>query len=292
MNQIKKLRFSVIVPVYKQWHLVPQLLRCLAEQTFSQDRFEVILVNNTCPKFSCPSLLPDNTRVLNCDIAGSYASRNQGAKYALGQILAFTDADCLPSSDWLQVLSQTFESEGMKTLVGGRVDMVSTAARPNVWEIFDMIKGIPQEWYVSRGYAATANLAIPKPVFQSVGEFDGRRFSGGDFDFCRRAGEQGHSIVYCSGACVSHPARTTWSAISTKARRIKGGQLLAGSLRNRRRWLIRAFLPPIFSTKRFLGSSQSLLTHRIIATLVLFLLWGSGMMEAVRLILFGGPERE
>lgn len=287
-----KLLFSVIVPVYKQWHLVPQLLRCLADQTFGQEDFEIILVNNTCPEFDSSAILPNNARVLNCDIPGSYASRNEGVKHALGQVLVFTDADCLPSRNWLQVLCKTFEAKSLEMLVAGRVDTVSAAPKPNLWEIFDVINGIPQEWYVSRGYAATANLSVSRQIFQSIGGFDGRRFSGGDADFCRRAFAQGHPLIFCSDAWVAHPARSSWSEISTKARRIKGGQLLAGSLINRCGWLFRAFVPPIFGVKRFLGASQKPLSHRVFATLVLFMVWGIGLMEVMRLLLLGKPERE
>tara|TARA_R110000744_G_scaffold264785_1_gene378996 strand:+ start:478 stop:1347 length:870 start_codon:yes stop_codon:yes gene_type:complete len=289
---MKELRFSVIVPVYRQWHLVPQLLQCLAQQTLGQECFEVILVNDDCPAFNCPAGLPKNTRLIHCDSPGSFASRNYGAKHALGRFLAFTDADCLPCADWLERLSQTFGAQTVTKLVAGRVDTVSTATKPNLWEIFDRINGIPQAWYVSRGYAATANLSVSKQVFESVGEFDGGRFSGGDADFCRRAFAQGHPLTYCACACVVHPARSSWSAISTKARRLKGGQLLAGSPKSRRRWLIRAFIPPMIGAKRFLSASREPISHRFLATLVLFVVWGIGLMEVVRLLLRGRPERE
>ena len=52
-----------------------------------------------------------------------------------------------------------------------------------------------------------------------------RRFSGGDAAFCRRAGAAGHAITLVPDAVVSHPCRTGWDGIATKARRTKGGQI-------------------------------------------------------------------
>ena len=69
-------RFSVLVPVYEQWDLVPKLLACLAAQTFPQDRFEVILADNGSPNFAPPAALPVNVRIVSCPQPGSYAARN------------------------------------------------------------------------------------------------------------------------------------------------------------------------------------------------------------------------
>ena len=177
------------------------------------------------------------------------------------------------------------------TPVAGPVEVVALSARPGAWEIYDMVKGIPQERYIARGYAATANLAVSRRLFYRLGGFDAARFSGGDADFCRRAAAAGHPVVLAKEARVEHPARATWEEIATKARRVKGGQLAAGSPRRRLMWLARTLLPPVTAAWRFLGSSRHPLRYRLVAILVQMRIWAVELAEAARLAAGRPAER-
>lgn len=284
-------RFSVIVPVYEQWSLVPFLLDCLARQALAGEQFEILLVDNGSCNVSLPEHMPSHTRVFRCDTPGSYATRNLGALHARGDMLVFTDADCLPEPDWLAEIDKACRLRDDPVLLAGAIDVVSVSDAPSAWEIYDTVKGIPQERYVTRGYAATANLTVSKVVFDALGGFDSRRFSGGDADFCRRAGQAGYPIVYLADAIVRHPARTTWAEIATKARRVKGGQLAAGSPRRRFLWTIRTLCPPGRAAWNFLRARRYSLAHRLIATGVLGRVWMVEISELFRLASGRTPER-
>lgn len=285
------LRFSVIVPVYRHWELVPKLLGGMREQTFPADRFEVILVDND-PAVPAPPLdLDANMRIVKCETPGSYAARNRGAADARGRWLVFTDADCLPRPDWLEALDRAISRDADHALLAGPVDVVGSSSSPSPAEIYDIVKGIPQERYLGRGYAATANLAVSRPLFDLVGGFDGGRLSGGDADFCRRAGAKGYRIALVDDARVDHPARTDWREVVTKERRVKGGQLRAGPAGRRRLWLVRTLLPPVDIAASFLGRRRHPLRYRLVACGVLTAIWIVGIVEAVRLLAGGTPER-
>lgn len=285
-------RFSVIVPVFDQWALVPNLLSSLRNQTLSKDSFEVILVDNGSPEMKVPVDLEDNVKVMKCGTPGSYAARNHGAAYAKGDWLVFTDADCQPWRDWLRSIDEAcLIFEGTRTLVAGSVEVFSPAAKPNFWEMYDMVRGIPQERYVLGGYAATANLTVPRAVFEELGGFDDGRFSGGDADLCRRARAKGTGIVFLRDARVYHPARATWEEISTKARRVKGGQLSAGSFKQRLSWAFRTLSPPIRGGWRFLTTNSYPLRYRLVAVLVLLRVWLVELRELFRLCAGAPAER-
>jgi glycosyltransferase involved in cell wall biosynthesis len=283
---------TVIVPVYEHWHLIPALLQCLQRQTLGQERFEVLLVDNGSTHFYPPSELPTNTRILHCATPGSYAARNQALQEARGEWLVFTDADCLPGAGWLEALMRKATSlAGSNSVLAGAVHIRASGPQPNIYEMYDLVKGIPQAWYVSRGYAVTANLAVPTELASRLGGFEAKRFSGGDADFVKCAISSGASLHYVPEAVVEHPARDSWSAIATKARRIKGGQLTAGTYGQRALWVIRSFTPPLVAWYRFMLRSRQPKRYRLMASILQARLWGLEALEALRLLLRRQAER-
>jgi GT2 family glycosyltransferase len=284
---------SVIVPVFGDWARLPLLLDALAEQEEGPS-FELILVDNEAvarPGTAdlLQAALRDRSRVLHCPAPGSYAARNAGAAVARGRALVFTDADCRPEPGWLLAVAQAL-AERPETLIAGPV-RVTPERRPNAWAIYDAVRGIPQEVYVRHGYATTANLALPRRVFEALGGFDARRLSGGDAEFCRRAAAAGVSLRLAPGAVVRHPARSEWAQLATKARRVKGGQVAAGPFLRRLTWTLRSLTPPLREILRFLRSDHPW-RWRVIASGVRLLLWAVELGEVVRLLLLGGkPER-
>lgn len=282
--------FSIIVPVYEQWDLVPSLLRAIEQQTLALENIELILVDNGSRRPMDPAVLPPFARMYRCPTPGSYAARNMGVSQSQGRWLVFTDADCVPDRDWLAALQAAGRTE-RSFLLAGPVNIVATSERPNWCEVYDMVRGIPQAHYVKRGYAATANLTVLREVYDALGGFDGRRYSGGDAEFCRRAGVRGFGVRFVEGAAVAHPARDTWEELSTKARRVKGGQLTAGSLKRRTLWHLATCLPPIRESLRLLRNCAFPMHYRLIAVAVQLRLWLVQIAEMLRLLGGRVPER-
>ena len=280
-------RFSVVVPVYRQWDLVPELLAGLAAQVDAPGH-ELVLVDNE-PGAARPSLAHPGLRLVECATPGAYAARNAGTAAASGDWLVFTDADCRPAPGWLAALGAA-AGAAPATLLAGPVRVVTSGSHPGPYAAYDRIRGIPQAHYVRLGYAATANLAVPRAAFDAVGGFDAGRFSGGDAAFCRAARHKGYGIRLVPGAVVDHPGRTTWEAIATKARRVKGGQVTGGSQRQRATWALRTLTPPFRLAIRFLRSDAPWPERRA-AIAVLFRLWGVELAEMMRLLAGGPPER-
>lgn len=291
---------SVIVPVYKQWDVVRGLLDCLEQQRCSGVKFEVLLVNNgqraDVPGDMSSSL---DLTVLHCARPGAYAARNVGVAAAQGELLVFTDADCRPENDWL---SRGVEALEVRDEVGKRPGLVSGRVRivagdpdhPNVFERYDMYTGIPQAYFAGRGYGATANLFVRREVFRGVPGFDPARFSGGDAAFCRQAASSGWRLRYCDKAIVRHPARASWEELAGKARRLKGGQLLHGTVARRAGWVALTLVPPIRFVYRTLLSRQAGVTLRARCALCgirLRLFW-VGVSELMRLGCGGSARRE
>ncbi|MFI2810114.1 glycosyltransferase [Microbulbifer zhoushanensis] len=282
---------SIIIPIFEQWKFVPELLNCLYSQSYPMDKVEVVLVDNGSRGIHVPADLPDGVRILHCETPGAYAARNFGVQHSRGEWLVFTDADCLPSRNWLSEIAKAgvFGRCGNE-FVAGRVDSIDKES-PSVYEIYDMVRGIPQAHYVSRGYAATANLAASRAMINRVGGFNEQLYSGGDADFCRRAGKSGFKIVYVDSAVVRHRTRTSWKEIATKARRVKGGQLTRRTLQHKLWVYFRTIVSPGITAIRLLRNRQFPFKYRVIASFVYLRVWGVELIELIRVALGREPER-
>lgn len=281
---------SIIVPVFRQWRPLPRLIRALCDQDINPNTVEVIVNNEPGTEARAAALLQDagpRFRSMTCTQPGSYAARNAGVAQARGPLLLFTDADCLPTPDWVrQMLRATRSRPGC--LVAGHVEII-LPRQPNRWQVFDHIRGIPQDLFVSHGYGATANLAVPRALFDAVGGFDTRLLSGGDANFCRRAGQAGYPIYYDARAVVLHPARSSMTALRIKARRVKGGQVASGPLLRRAMWTIRSLTPPIREMLHYAGRDVPWSQKRI-AMDVRLRLWFVELAEVARLLVLRAPR--
>lgn len=287
--------FSIIIPVFQGWNDLAVLLQRLAEQSF-QD-FEVLIADNehvphseTALQALVPSILKDRVHHVHCPQPGSYAARNTAAAEARATRLVFTDADCQPLPGWLAALAIA-EAKHPGALLAGPIRM-TVSPSPGMWEIYDALRGIPQARYVSHGYATTANLSVPKAVFETLSGFDPSRLSGGDAEFCRRARRHGIALHLVPEAITLHPARSSRTECVTKVRRIKGGQLTAGSGRQRVFWVIRSLTPPLREMLAYLQNRDFPIRWRLIACAARLRLWFSELAEMGRiLILRHPPER-
>ncbi|MCP4337488.1 MAG: glycosyltransferase family 2 protein [Desulfobulbaceae bacterium] len=288
------LKCSVIVPIFNHWDLIPDLLDSLKCQTLDQVHFEVLLVDNGSAFVPSDLKLEPNTSILYCSIPGSYAARNMAIKQANGKIIAFTDADCRPSYSWLKNGLDHFHPENSASLiVAGAISV-----EPKNWdnltpaESYDIALGLPQQRYTKRGYGVTANLFVPKVLFNKYGYFDQRRFSGGDAEFCRRALKHQVILNYCKNAVVIHPARRTWDSLEKKVRRVKGGQIKAGKYRRRIAFALRTLLPPIRAWHQALKTKRLPIKSRIHVCWLQSKLWLVELRELCRLLSGGKSTRD
>src|ERR1044071_6513252 len=94
---------SVIVPVWNDSARLDRCLRALEEQTYPGDLYEVVVVDNGSDEPLGPVIERHGRASLVRETKpGSYAARNTGLAHARGEVVAFTDADCLPAPDWIE----------------------------------------------------------------------------------------------------------------------------------------------------------------------------------------------
>jgi glycosyltransferase involved in cell wall biosynthesis len=208
-------RAAVVIPV----HADPDGLRDTLVALAGEDAAVTVVVDGPHPATEAVGRDLGAT-VLVQENAGSYAARQRGVDSLPDDVDAvlFTDAGCVPRPGWV---AAHVAALGAAALSGGAVDVV-TRAKPSPAEWVDKQRYLRQEAYVADGYSATCNLGVRRAVLRDV-RFDTTLRSGGDRDFCRRAGDAGHRLVFTPDAVIAHPARSTAKAVLAKARRIGTG---------------------------------------------------------------------
>lgn len=214
---------AVIVPVYHDWDDAVRLCEALTKQTFPRHRFTITLVNNGDSPAPPHHDWPSNAEIVAEAAPGSYAARNRGLACSASEIVAFTDADCVPEPDWLENAVRHLLAGDAR--VAGRVALTFASERPTPAERYEKAFAFQQERYVSRGTCVTANLVTWRWVFDRVGRFDPSLLSGGDMQWGMRAYRAGIGIAYRSDVVVQHPARRTLRSLLSKRKRTTGGDV-------------------------------------------------------------------
>ena len=212
---------AVIVPVYHDWDRAARLCHALTKQTLPQHRFTITLVDNGDTPAPEHHDWPANAVIVSEPAPGSYAARNRGLASSSGEIVAFTDADCLPEPDWLANAVRHLVAGDAR--VAGHVGLTFSGENPTPAERYEKAFAFEQERYVARGTCVTANLVAWRWVFERVGAFDASLLSGGDMEWGVRARKAGIGIVYRSDVVVLHPARRTLRSLLSKRKRTTAG---------------------------------------------------------------------
>lgn len=223
--------FSIVIPTFHDWERLGYCIAALDRQTYSKERFEVIVVNND-PSDSKPKdlIFPGYVKIIEEPEPGSYAARNAGLNVAKGSIIGFTDSDCIPEADWIQNAYIYFKANKNILRIGGQIKLFYKGDKPNLIELYDTVFAFRQSHYVrDQGFGVTGNMFASKKLFESVGQFNSSLMSGGDFEWGQRASFSGHSICYAENVIVRHPARAYYSELKRKVKRVSGGHFLMSS---------------------------------------------------------------
>lgn len=217
---------SVIVPVYNDSGRIKKCIEALLNQTYRADRYEVIIVDNGSTD-NTPQVIKEYnvTLLIEEGIKSSYAARNKGLQNARGEVIAFTDSDCIPHPDWIRKGVDSLLRDANCGLVGGKIEIFFRQQdEPSAVELYDSIMGFNQKEDIELfHFGSTANVFTLRKVFEKVGLFDDSLKSGGDNQWGRRVFSAGYSLAYAEDAVVAHPARHSLEQLYRRVTRLAGG---------------------------------------------------------------------
>jgi len=205
-------RVSVVVCAYDAERTMKSCLESLEKLRYPD--FEVIVVNDGSKDrtLEIAESFPF-CRVISQANKGLSVARNVGAEQAAGEIVAYTDSDCVVDPDWLTYLVAKMEAAKLQACGGPNFppheDNMAAAA-------VAVSPGGPTHVLLSDDVAehiAGCNMAFRRDTLLRLGGFDPVfRSAGDDIDICWRFQDAGYTIGFAPAAMVWHFRRNTIGA--------------------------------------------------------------------------------
>lgn len=196
---------SIIIPVKNGARTIRECLSAAKEQHDLDSPYEIIVVDDGSSDDTCAIAESLGLQVISQENAGPAAARNAGARAAQGDILAFTDADCVPDSHWLQNLTAPFQQPGVIGTKGTyRTHQASLIARFVQQEYQSKYARMAKQPTID--FIDTYSAAYRRDVFLQNGGFD-PAFpipSVEDQEFSFRLARKGYIMKFAPMAVVYH----------------------------------------------------------------------------------------
>ncbi|MEW5818115.1 MAG: glycosyltransferase [Spirochaetota bacterium] len=190
---------SIIIPAYNEGRRLPACLDSILNLNYPRENLEVIVIDNGSTDGTREIAEESGAGVIVDKDKNVSGLRNLGARQAKGDIIAFVDADCIVSGDWLNRAAPYFE----------KTDVAAWGAPPTVP---DKATWVQRSWYIVRrknkevqevNWLESMNLFVRRDQFLAIGGFNEDLVTCEDADFSFRIAKYG-KIISDSRIVVIH----------------------------------------------------------------------------------------
>ncbi len=214
-------KVSVIIPVRNCEETIEDLLTSLMNVDYPKDRVEVILVDgqSTDNTVSIASKYP--IKILQEPGLGPNYARKIGVEASTGEILAFTDGDCIVPKHWIKIIVENLSSPEVGC-VGGSVyadksirnNIFASYADKSVMRVMPLAKKreVLSEPEVFK-HLAFCNMAIKREALTKIGGLDTSLKTFEDVDTVQSICEAGYKMILDPKMYVWHKHRQTLRGI-------------------------------------------------------------------------------
>ncbi len=218
-----------------------QLLQCLASLArLDYPHLDLLVVDNAPPDDAAERAVRASfpqIRYVREDRPGLDWARNRAIAEARGDILAYTDDDCVVDPGWVAALVTGFADPGVMGMTGLVVpEELETEAQVLFERYGGFGRGFHRRWFrldsdtsapsptdLGTGACGTgANMAFRRAVFVAVGPFDPAldvgtvTNGGGDLEMFFRVVMEGFTLLYEPAAIVRHRHRRGYDQLRTQ----------------------------------------------------------------------------
>lgn len=194
---------SIVIPARNAERTLGECLSSMARLDYPEERRELIVVDNGSTDSTVEIAAGFPVRIVGEGERGRSQARNRGIAESRGEIVAFTDADCMATTGWLRELASGFEEQDVWGVAGEIV------AYPPSTAVERYVAAIHAHWQrdvlaLSRPFVATPSAAFRRQTFDRIGFFDPALPRAQDKDFGWRLLAAGMKVHYSPRAVVFH----------------------------------------------------------------------------------------
>jgi O-antigen biosynthesis protein len=209
IDDAKLPKASVVVCSYNGAATLDECLGSLVKLDYPD--YEVILVDDGSTDHTRSILKKYPTvRCIHQSNQGLSVARNVGAQAAVGEVVVYTDSDCVADTDWLRYLLTALVDNNLDAVGGPNVPPPS-----DCWTAHCVAHSPGGPSHVmsddrTAEHIPGCNMAFRRDKLLATGGFDPQfRVAGDDVDFCWRFMDKGFRIGYSPSALVWHHRRNS-----------------------------------------------------------------------------------
>ena len=196
---------SIIIPALNANHTLPACLQACQTQALPPDvKLEIILVDDGSSDGTQEVAQSAGVQLQQHPIQrGAGAARNTGLTAAQGEIILFTDADCVPQQNWVAEMIRPFQDPSIQGCKGiyatKQPELVARFVQIEYEDKYDLLRTQPIIDFIdtySAGYRAN--------LLKAVGGFDETIRYVEDQELSFRLATAGHKMIFQETAVVLH----------------------------------------------------------------------------------------
>lgn len=209
---------SIVIPVLNGVHTIGDTLTGLMHQVKPACETEIIVVDNGSTDDTCGVVGRFPVTLLSERKRGPAAARNRGLNAARGELVAFLDADTLPTRRWMVEMIAAFDDPAVNLAAGRILGYRPTTVPEQFYARYHLDQAEVNGQVREFPFAASGNMAVRRAMALAVGGWDEEFLVSEDVEFCHRFLSYYHTCVhYQPGALVFLRTRTTMDALKRQA---------------------------------------------------------------------------
>ena len=208
---------TVVVPVRNRELTIQSLLDSLQKLDYDRNKVEVIVVDGNSTDKTQEIVKKYPVKLVVEKRKGLNLARNTGIKCSKGEIVAFTDSDCIVPPNWITKIVENFKDPQV-SCVGGSAkaldnDFISQYADNSIVRLMPFFTKREELEKVKPFFRhpAGCNMAFRRKVAEEVGYFDEHiQYGFDEVEFADRICRAGYKMVLDPDVLVWHKHRSTF----------------------------------------------------------------------------------